>query len=356
MREIRYELRGESPKDGLIDELAAVHPRIGVDGLLARRGTRARPGRVPAEAVVEGFRWSQLDGWTPRWWPQGMEVLSGHGDGILVVSWFAQEGRGSSRGARISVIDRRDPRRPRYHHVLLVEAVRDGDGAVSMQPVQVHAGGLARVGHQLYATATYDGLRVFDVRDILRVTGRPSRSRAPFGYRCVLPQSGRQQLSGGPGGKRMRFSFVSLEREPSGQGDGGHLVVGEFGAHKSGRRLGRVSVAGVIGTTEPTRVIELHEPGIARMQGAAVIDGLWYVSASNGVKPGDLWVGASSSWTRHRGVLPAGPEDLAATPDGQRLWSLCEYPRHRWVYAMDAGRWREESASGGTAVDAATAR
>jgi hypothetical protein len=344
VRAIRYELRGESPEEGLIDELAAVHPRIGVDGLLERRGTRARPGRVPAEAAVEGFRWGLFDGWAPRWWPQGVEVLSGHGDGILVVSWFAQGVRGASRGARISVVDRRDPRRPSYHHVLLVEAVRGTDGAVSMEPVQVHAGGLARVGHQLYAAATFGGLRVFDLRDILRVTGRPSRSRAPFGYRCVLPQSGHQRLNGGKGGERMRFSFVSLEREASGQGDGGHLVVGEFGPHKSGRRLGRVPVAGVIGPTEPTQVVELHEPGIARMQGAAVIDGTWFVSASNGVKPGDLWVGAGLSWTRHRGVLPAGPEDLAATPDGHRLWSLCEYPRRRWVYAIDARRWRDEPA------------
>lgn len=354
MAEIRYELRDESPGEGLIDELAAVHPRIGVEGLLRRRGTRAWPGRVPATAAVEGFRWGLRDAWSTRWWPQGVEVLSGHDDGILVVSWFAQEEQGASQGARISVIDRREPQRPRYHHVLLVEAVRDGDGGVSMEPLRVHAGGLARVGHRLYAAATYGGLRVFDLRDILHVSGRPSRARAPFGYRCVLPQSGRQRLTGGQGEDRMRFSFVSLERGPSGQGEGGHLVVGEFGARASGRRLGRIPIAGVLSPTEPTPVLELHEPGIARMQGAAVIDGTWFVSASNGVKPGDLLVGAGSNWTRHRGVLPAGPEDLAATPDGQRLWSLCEYPRRRWVYAIDAARWA--APSGGTAAAAAAGR
>ena len=338
MGEIRYELRAEGSEDGLIDELAAVHPRIGLDGLLARRGTRAWPGRVPAEAAVEGFRWGLLDGWTPRWWPQGVEVLSERDDSILVVSWFAQERGGTSQGSRITIIDRRDARRPRYHHVLLVEPVRSPHGTVTMTAVHVHAGGLARVGYRLYAAATFGGLRAFDLRDIMRVSGR-----APFGYRCVLPQSGRERLHGGQSEDRMRFSFVSVERnvERGGSVDG-HLVVGEFGPHGSGRRLGRVPVDALINSPEPTPVVELREPGIARMQGAAVIDGTWFVSASDGVKPGDLWVGAGSDWTRHRGVLPAGPEDLAATPDGHRLWSLCEYPRRRWVYAMDADRWRVE--------------
>jgi hypothetical protein len=336
---IRYELRGESSDARLIDELAVVHPRIGLEGLLGRRGTRAWPGRVPAEAAIEGFRWGLFDGWSARWWPQGVEVLSdeshgghgGHGDGILVVSWFAQEVRGTSQGARITVIDRRDPARPRYHHVLLVEPTRDTEGRISMEPVHVHAGGLARVGHRLFVAATLGGLRVFDVRDILRVTGR-----APFGYRCVLPQTGWQRLQGGRGEERMRFSFVSVER---GGSDDEHLIVGEFGPHESGRRLGRIPVV-ELDSAETTAVTGVQEPGIPRMQGAAVIDGTWFVSASNGIQPGDLWVGTGERWTRHRHVLPPGPEDLTATHDGARLWSLCEYPRRRWVYAMDPERWR----------------
>lgn len=349
MGTIRYELRGESPEEGLIDELAAVHPRIGVEGLLRRRGIRAWPGRVPAKAAVEGFRWGLFDSWTPRWWPQGVEVLDDN-EGLLVVSWFAQTRRGSSQGARISVVDRRDPARPRYHHVLLVEPTRDSERKAAVAPIQVHAGGLARLGHRLYAAATFGGLRVFDLRDIMQLTGR-----GLFGYRCVLPQSGHQRLHGGHGDERMRFSFVSVERGATGgrgsagggagtgEGtDGGdHLIIGEFGPHQTGRRLGRIPVAGLTPSAEPTAVTEVHEPGIPRMQGAAVIDGTWFVSASNGLKPGDLWVGSGASWTCHRGVLPPGPEDLCATADGRRLWSLCEYPRRRWVYAMDPARWRE---------------
>ncbi|MDP9028767.1 MAG: hypothetical protein M3N46_14660 [Actinomycetota bacterium] len=215
-----------------------------------------------------------------------------------------------------------------------------------MQPVHVHAGGLARVGHLLHVAATFGGLRTFDLRDIMRVTGR-----APFGYRCVLPQSGRLRPHGGEGDERMRFSFVSVERDSAhGASGGGHLIFGEFGEHGSGRRLGRVPIGLITASnaTAPahTTEVRVHEPGIARMQGATVIDGTWFVSASDGIKPGDLWVGSGSTWTRYRGVLPAGPEDVTATVDGRRLWSLCEYPRRRWVYAIDPGRWRGQVSTG----------
>ena len=333
MARIRYEVHGEQLDGGLIDELAATHRRIGVTGLLQSRGRRARQGRPPAPAAMDGFRWAALDGWSQRWWPQGIELVEGHGagDSVLLVSWFAQQRRGATQGARITVVDRRDPRRPRYHHVLLVEPTRDGD-AVAMRPVGIHAGGLAVVGDRLYVAATYGGLRTFRLSDILR-----TRGRGPFGYSHVLPQFGRERLIGGRDEGRMRFSFVSVERDSSGGAD--HLVVGEFGPESGGRRLGRMP----IGTaSDRVELVDLHEPGIPRMQGAAIIDGTWFVTASHGSRPGDLWVGSGGTWVRHTAVLPPGPEDLTASHDGRRLWSLSEYPRHRWVFAIDAQRWRDE--------------
>ncbi|MBW8872384.1 MAG: hypothetical protein JF618_09565, partial [Leifsonia sp.] len=182
----------------------------------------------------------------------------------------------------------------------------------------------------------------FRLSDILRVRGR-----GLFGYRHVLPQSGHERLLGGDRGgengaddTRMRFSFVSLERDSSGGGD--HLVVGEFGPESGGRRLGRIPVGA---DSRRVEVIDVHEPGIPRMQGAAVVDGTWFVTASHGSRPGDLWVGSGGTWVRHPAVLPPGPEDLTASHDGRRLWSLCEYPRKRWVFAIDAERWRDETPS-----------
>ena len=330
MARIRYEVHGERSEAGLLGELVAAHRRIGISGLLEGRGRRARSGRAPAAAAIEAFRWAPLDGWSQRWWPQGIELLgpaNGFDDDVLLVSWFAQLRRGTTQGARITVVDRRDPRRPRYHHVLLVEASREGSD-IGMRPVTIHAGGLALVGTRLHVAATYGGLRTFDLDDILRVTGR-----GPFGYRHVLPQSGHERLVGGGGVERMRFSFVSLERDSTGGGD--HLVVGEFGPDREGRRLGRIPVVG----SGRRNVVDIHEPGIPRMQGATVVDGTWFVSASHGLRAGDLWVGSGGTWVRHAAVLPPGPEDLTASHNGTRLWSLSEYPRRRWVFAMDTKSW-----------------
>lgn len=346
MARIRYQVHRENPDPRLIDELAARHARVGIAGILGARGRRARPAAVPAPAAVEGFRWDSFDEWSQRWWPQGIEVLAGADagrDDVLLVSWFAQQRRGGSQGARLTVVDRRDPQRPRYHHVLLVEPFRDG-ATIGMRPVGIHAGGIAVVGSRLYVAATYGGLRRFNLGDILRVRGR-----GPFGYRHVLPQSGHERLVGGEGDSRMRFSFVSVERTPGeGRGEGPghaeHLVVGEFGAEHHGRRLGRVPLTAADTDAGPdaverVEVIDVHEPGIARMQGAAVVDGAWFVSASHGSRPGDLWVGSDGAWVRHPAVLPPGPEDLSASHDGRRLWSLSEFPRRRWVFTMDAERW-----------------
>jgi hypothetical protein len=75
------------------------------------------------------------------------------------------------------------------------------------------------------------------------------------------------------------------------------------------------------------------------MQGVAVHEGTWYVSASAGQGPGDLHVGRPGGFRRHRGVLPPGPEDLDWSRPGEQLWSLTEYPGHRTVFPVDVRRW-----------------
>jgi hypothetical protein len=76
------------------------------------------------------------------------------------------------------------------------------------------------------------------------------------------------------------------------------------------------------------------------MQGAAVHDATWFLSASAGDGvAGDLYVGTPDGWTRHRGVLPTGPEDLAWSRPGVELWSVTEALGRRTVYPIDATRW-----------------
>lgn len=75
------------------------------------------------------------------------------------------------------------------------------------------------------------------------------------------------------------------------------------------------------------------------MQGIVIVDGVWYVSTSNGPRRGgDLWVGRPGAFTRHRHVLPPGPEDLAYDPRERVIWSLSEWPGRRRVFRIDPRR------------------
>lgn len=289
-----FELRWEPGSTG-----PSVRDRIGLAGLVARRGRRARWAAAPGPAVSGGvgIRWPRCEQRDRRWWPQGVDV-QGH---LVAVSWHRVVD-GTDTAARVTFVDLR-PRRPRFWHVLLVEA--------DLTPIPIHAGGLAWDGDRLYVADTFGGLRHFDTRDIVRA-----------GRTYLLPQSGGYVSQQIEGERTMRYSFVSLEHG----GTVPRLIAGEYRKGTDDARLLRLELGGGAG--------ELH-PGPDRMQGACVVDGTWYVTTSNGpLRNGDLWVGKPGALVRREGVLPPGPEDLAHEPGSRRLWSVSEHPGQRWVYSI----------------------
>jgi len=305
---------------------------VGLGGVLARAPYRARAGSAPGSAVSRGFRWRLTDEWTGRWWPQGIAVGEYEGIPLALVSWYAQPRRGVRQGARITVVDLRDRDRPRYRHVLLVEQ-RDSDAGVVLDPVLAHAGGIAWSGDRLLVAATFDGIREFRLGDILR-SGHGTRG--PFGYDFVLPQHGHHRAVEPHAKDRMRYSFLTVESgDEAGPAtdDAGllhlPLVAGEY--HRDdAHRIARLMMSG-----ERTLVRETHVPEIARMQGVALHDGTWFVSASRGERRGgDLWSGPIDALQQHEGVLPPGPEALAVWPERGELWSVSEIRGHRWLYSM----------------------
>jgi len=323
-------LRASFTDHALLQGSALGRHRIGLEGLLKIRGHRARRVAVPG-AAAEGFRWRLRDVWNTTWWPQGIAPGEHHGVPLVITSWFAQPKRGREMGSRISVVDYSDPRRPRYHHVLLV-APRRKRGGVSLEPVVVHAGGIAVSGDRLFVAATFGGIREFRLGDILRAPSRGvlRRPGGPFGYRYLLPEfaSYRQESTKKTPG-RMRYSFLSLDSAAAGDGEV-RLVTGEYSTDDQ-RRLARLRLSD--GRAE---IDELHTPGVPQMQGAAVSEGRWFVSASQGDKTGgDLWVGEPGSLSRLAGVLPPGPEDLALWPERSQLWCVSEFPGKRWVFGLD---------------------
>ncbi|HWH27249.1 MAG TPA: hypothetical protein VNT53_11475 [Pseudolysinimonas sp.] len=339
MHEPPFRLVADPPADELLDAAAASHgTRVGLSGLLAERGQALRRAWVRGRATVGGYRWRTRDNHDRTWWPQGIDVGSHDGGRVVLVSWYAQPVRGIEQGVRLSVLDLRRPRRARYHHVLLVEPVRDAAGDIRLNPVVVHAGGIAWVEGSVLVADTFGGLREFRLNELLRV------SNPVFGYEFVLPQL-RRVRAVEVSEPRMRFSFVSIEHGSPHP----YLVAGEYRNEGVGDRLVRFELDGeyrvIASGAEPDVV---HSPGLWRMQGVCVVDGVWYVTTSNGEwTGGDLWSGtpasgtvslAAGTMTRHRHVLPAGPEDLAHDRSTGRLWSLSEWPGRRRVFAIDPAR------------------
>lgn len=301
---------------------------------------------VPGAAPVVGMAWRADDATTARWYPQGIttsadaygaEASGGmfEGHNVVVVSWYGHGWMGwLNLGARISVIDWTDEA-PSYRHVLLTEPRRIG-WFHRLRPVRVHAGGIVWYGKHLFVAGSSQGIRVFRLDDIVRVRNR-IRTK---GYRYVLPQHTDYHAQHDEGVGRMTYSFMSLDRAGE-----DHLVAGEYGRKNGSHRLIRYPIdrktqllaSDERGWSVPT---ELHDRQIARMQGAVIADGTWFVTSSNGEDvPGDLWSGQPGQYTRHRHVLPTGPEDITYLPQRRQLWSLTEWPGRRWVYAIDANRW-----------------
>ena len=243
-------------------------------------------------------------------------------------------------GSRISVIDCSDTGAAPYRHVLLVRPKRRW-GLQRLSAVRVHAGGIVWYGKYLYVAGGATGIRVFRLDDLVR--GR-NRIRTK-GYRYVLPEFTSYDARNDDGQGAMMYSFMSLDRA----GDEDHLVAGEYGRKGGSHRLMRYRIDR---ETELLRrddrgwaiPAELYDRQVERMQGAALVDGTWAITASAGKdNPGDLWVGHPGNYARHKGVLPVGPEDITYWPQRRQLWSVTEWPDHRWVYAIDVDRWLHRS-------------
>jgi hypothetical protein len=195
-------------------------------------------------------------------------------------------------------------------------------------------------------------VRLFRLGDVLRVPRQPSGAgragwsrRVPaarFGYDHVLPQLMALRVPLRAGRRRLRHSFLSI-----GEVDGEpNLIVGEYRRTGGAPRLVRyrldpdtgLPAGGDHGRAIPVEVFE-RQPD--RMQGAAVHGSTWFLTASTGEGvPGDLYVGVPGAWTRHRRVLPPGPEDLDWSRPGEELWCVTEWPGSRWIFPFPTAPWR----------------
>jgi hypothetical protein len=295
--------------------------RVGLAPLLADLPMRASRALAPGRAVHRALAWERADAGDPRWFPQG--VTNSYRTSVtrqmLLVSWYSTTGL----GARVSLLDLETHR---YRHVLLVAPTAAG----TPEPVQVHAGGIVWQGGLLHVAATGRGLLTFRLDDLML---DPSERH---GHRYLLPVRYAYRATAEDGVERLRFSFLSVDRS----GGGLSLLVGEYGSRTQTRRFARFDVdgttgllaAGADGLSRPLRIEESHQE---RMQGAAVVDGRYYVTVSHGRRGlGDVMTGLPGSFRRTRWATPMGPEDLCYHPPSGLFWSVSEHPGRRWVFAM----------------------
>jgi hypothetical protein len=312
--------------------------RVGIDGVLGdlRRQAGRMRRRWPGNA--HGFSWDRRDGLTQEWWPQGLTTWQDSGApppagrNVLLAGWYRRDQGKADTASRISVVDLglagEPPERPRYEHVLLVEAGGEGEPGTHGQ-VRLHAGGLGWWGHLLLVADTRRGLRVFDLRDVVRARRELADTH---GCRYLLPQRARW-VSGADGMDPLRWSFCSLDRTGD---DGAWLVAGEYSRGGTGARLARFPLPAVP-TEAPGRLrsVEVVTTDIASMQGACRVDGTYVVSASSGkLRNGHLWAGGADGFRQYPGALPVGPEDLFWDAAEGRLWTQTEYPGRRGVVAV----------------------
>jgi hypothetical protein len=350
--------------DALAERLGG---RVGPAAVLGDLNRSARPSRVPGRAVGWGFRWDVEDQRSRRWWPQGISTsadaaTAGHGGEagssddvagrkVVVTSAYSKHVDGYSKGARLSFVDVSDRTTLRYRHVLLVEPVLDG-GRVDLRPVAVHAGGIVWHGGHLHVAGTRRGISTFRLDDIMAVppSGDPRRLGIDgdgdddvhgFGYRYLLPLRFGYQAMTPEGQEQLRYSFLSLDRS----GTSYQLVAGEYGSGRMTTRLVRFEIdssTGLLRTDEAGRSLPLalDEEGVGHMQGATVVGGRWFLTTSAGrYRLGSVWTGTPGALRRHRFATPVGVEDLAYWPATDELWSLSEYPGHRYVFAMPRSRF-----------------
>ncbi|MET9930439.1 hypothetical protein, partial [Streptomyces sp. NPDC006324] len=271
------------------------------------------------------------------------------------------------KGARISIIDKNTGK---YAHVLLVypyDNVNQNASYMSLRTSQhygkgsLHAGGIVWYGYKLYVPDTARGFRVFDLRDIMdlkaagdkgnltekRMVGRQDGVYYGHGYRYILPETTGWtnaacddfDLPGGLPGCDMqdeakkctaddrtpRTSYASLDRSGSVR----HIVSGEWcsAADVSGsRETGRVmrwpmETSGGVPRTDANGMWRADAayriPYVpawdqnGTIQGAAVIDGTWYLSQSYGSTRLGTLIKASQPGTS-TGTLTAAPDRRVA--------------------------------------------
>ncbi|HVX44162.1 MAG TPA: hypothetical protein VHC49_09755 [Mycobacteriales bacterium] len=300
----------------------------------------------------DGFRFDSGDNDDCKNYPQGITTTrdavgtkdSGNYDGhqLVVVSWYTLDACGGKQTrSRITMVDWDATYPNKYRKVLLVEPYTNSSGQADYRDIPIHAGGVSWYGDYLYVADTGHGMRIFDMRKILKSStsgaagdiGLIDGEYRAHNYAYVLPQVGTvtaHTTSDTP----LVWSTIALDRaKPS-------IVMTEYtcssGCTKYPNRAPRAvrfpfAAGGTFAaTTTASEALSLPWYGL---NGVGSHNGRWWFDSSQDKKlyywkPGTAaqtfgWVGGGESLSYWEDATKA---DL--------LWSLQETAGVRTVFAV----------------------
>ncbi|MFX4270693.1 hypothetical protein ACQBAR_08765 [Propionibacteriaceae bacterium Y1685] len=213
-----------------------------VDALVSKLGTAkvsevmdsANHDRKPLGSLPlahTGFRFDDSDNSTCAAYPQGITTSrdavgtanNGRYDGrqVVGVSWYTKDAcDGKTTRSRLTLTDW-DANYPNKYRKILFVAPTGTAAAPNFVDIPIHAGGVSWYGHYLYLADTGKGMRIFDMRKIVKVD--VGGSAADIGlssdgkyhahnYRYVLPQIGEVTSAVASGTVKLNWSTISLDR------------------------------------------------------------------------------------------------------------------------------------------------
>ena len=304
-----------------------------------------------------GFKFDPADNADCKNYPQGITTSrdavgtanSGNYDGhqLVLVSWYTKDSCvGGGARSRVTLVDWDATYPNKYRKVLLVEPTGTA-AAPDFADVDVHAGGVSWYGDYLYVADTAHGMRVFDMRKILRTsTGGTAgqighQSNGAYyahNYAYVLPQIG-TVTAATTSGTALAWSTMSLDRVSK------SIVMTEYtcascvGYPNRPSRAVRFPFAAAATTfAASTTASQALQLPWYNLNGVASHNGRWWFNSS-GAKKLYYWTPGTAAQTYG---WVSGGESISYWEDSDSadlLWSLQESLGHRNVFAVKQGSY-----------------
>lgn len=309
------------------------------------------PHQLNYTGFMQGWMWGG-DDQTGQWYPQGITTSADYqetglynGRFIMLASWYDHSDEVAGKGARISFVNMTDPANPRYRHVLLVEPyVQQYNPAVTVptfRAIHTHAGGIMWYGKLLYVADTFNGIRVFDTTKMLKVSAtgdgttiglQSDGTYTAHNYQYVLPQVAAYDDVATPSGiPRVRYSCIALDRSTAPDS----MVVAEYGEPDkpaNQKRLFRFNLDYTDRLLSTGTASKAYQIDINEVNGAASVNGKYYIARANGDNPGDLITWVPGNFVNYNDE-PSHPQDLSYDKNTGWLWNMTEKPAGRYVFA-----------------------